>query len=197
VKNQVFDFTTDLRQALLWQHNNAPVLQSLIASKQAWYDANHTAFWSDWFTDVFDLRTCNLFGMCVWAIILGVPLPIILDPEYTKKRIFGFAPFSMNFYSSNFGSIAETVAPLTLEEQRLILQLRYFQLISRGTVLTINRFLLRIFGALGVSYVVDNHDMTMTYFFKFDMSGGLRYALSAYDLLPRPASVAVTIITGA
>lgn len=196
MKNQVFDFSVNVRQALLWQHNNAPVLQALMASKQTWYDDNHTTFWNDWYTDVFDLRTCNLFGMTVWALILGVPLQIILDPGFTKKRIFGFGPFSSNFYRSNFGNIAETVTPLTLEEQRIVLQLRYFQLISRCTALTTNRLLKRVFKSYGNSYVRDNHNMSVTYFFRFDMSSGLRYVLQAYDILPRAAGVAVRIVVG-
>ena len=196
MKNQAFDFSVNSLQALLWQHDNAPVLTSLKTSKQAWYDEEHTAFWNDWYTDVFDLRTCNQFGMTVWALILNIPLAIILDPDFTQKVVFGFAPFGGNFDRSNFGRKSDVIQPLTLEQQRLVLQLRYFQLISRGTVLSINRILLRLFQAFGPAYVIDNHNMTMTYRFVFAMPSALQFVLTTYDLLPRPGGVSVNLVTG-
>lgn len=183
-------------QALLWQHNNAPVLNSLMASKQTWYDENHTAFWNDWYTDVFDLRTCNLFGMCVWAIILGIPLSIILDPDHTTRQAFGFKPYGRNFNHANFATIQQVVTKLTLEEQRIVLQLRYFQLISNGAVPATNRFLARIFVNFGPAFIRDHLDMTITYKFQFALSSGLRFVLSNYDLLPRDTGVSVKIISG-
>jgi hypothetical protein len=195
MKNQTFDFSVNVLQALLWQHNNAPHLTDLMTAKQEWYDTNHTAFWNDWVTNVFDLRTCNLFGMCVWAVILGIPLSIILDPDHTTKRVFGFSPFGRNFLRSNFATLAQIVTPLTLDEQRAVLQLRYFQLITRADVLSVNAFLKRVFAPLGgTAYMIDHLNMKITYRFTFQLSSGLRYVLSAYDLLPRPAGVSANIV---
>ena len=38
-------------------------------------------------------------------------------------------------------------------------------------------------------YVVDNHDMTMTYVFNFQPDQFLRYMLEVMDLFPRPSGV--------
>jgi hypothetical protein len=85
---QEFDYSINLLRALLWQDNNTPALTALLQAKQAWYDTNVSTFWSDWVTDVFDIRTANEFGLAVWAIILGVPTTVILPP--TTKKNFGF-----------------------------------------------------------------------------------------------------------
>lgn len=71
---QEFDFSINLLEALIWQYNNAPRLESLLRQKQTWYDVNNRDFWQDWLRDVFDLRTANTFGLRVWSIILGLSL---------------------------------------------------------------------------------------------------------------------------
>lgn len=73
-RNQLFDFSVDVMQALLWQYDTADALPAIIASKQKWYTDNQQFFWENWFINVFDLRTANDFGCSVWAIILGIPL---------------------------------------------------------------------------------------------------------------------------
>lgn len=196
MKNQAFDFSVNALQALLWQHDNAPKLTGLIEAKQAWYDTNQTEFWNDWIADVFDLRTANAFGMTVWAVILGFPLTVILDPDFATKPVFGFGPFGKGFDRSNFGRISEVVQPLTLAQQRLVLQLRYFQLISRGCVTQTNRFLARLFSSFGPAYMIDNLNMTITYRFVFDLPSSLQFVFQNFDLLPRPAAVAVNIVSG-
>lgn len=194
---QEFDFSIDVLQVLLWQQNRAPQITALLKSKQEWYDTYYKGFWSDWVRDVFDLRTATLFGMSVWAIILGVPLAVILDPDYTQKLVFGFAPFGANFYRSNFGILKQTVLPLTLEQQRLVLQLRYAQLISHGDVVSINRVLKRLFGTYGTAYVVDHLDMNVTYRFEFELPSSLSFVFKNYDILPRPAGTRLRIHSGA
>lgn len=198
MKNQTFDYSVNVLQALLWRFNTAPNLQSLVVAKQAWYDANQTQFWTDWFTNVFNIPTANDFGCAVWAIILGIPLAVVQQPD-PEKPTFGFGLFVTtgfyNFNNSNFGVTQQTIIPLTLEQKRLVLRLRYFQLISRGTVTQTNRFLKQLFADFGGAYVVDGLDMTCTYVFQFVLPSALQFVFSNYDLLPRPAGVSVTIVS--
>jgi hypothetical protein len=83
-----FDFSVDILSALLWRQNNATTLQSLLQQKQDWYNENHTQFWQDWYTNVFNLQTANEFGLSVWAQILGIPLTLIVAPNAGPQ--FGF-----------------------------------------------------------------------------------------------------------
>ena len=194
MKNQPIDFSVNLLQALLWRHNSAPNLQALLEAKQAWYDANFTGFWNDWVRDVFDLRTANDFGCAVWAIILGIPISIVQDPA-PDKVTFGFSPYRANFHGSNFGIGAQALLPLTLEQKRLVLRLRYFQLFARCTVPQTNRFLKYLFKDYGPAYVIDNHDMSVTFVFGFVIPSALRLIFSFYDLLPHSAATSVTIVS--
>lgn len=144
---QAFDFSVDLLRALLWQYNDAARLEALLRQKQEWYDANQTAFWRDWTRDVFDLRTANDFGLAVWAIILNVPLAAASQGDDPNKPIWGFGQYRENFTNGNFASISSS--QLSTEQKRLVLRLRYFQLVTRGTVPEVNSFLRYLFGDMG------------------------------------------------
>lgn len=189
---QQIDFSVDLLRAILWQYNDATRLQSLLQSKQNWYNENFTGFWEDWFRDVFDLRTANDFGLQVWAIILGIPLVVEAGEDEPDKPIWGFGIYRENFNNGNFAGIA--ASNLTTEQKRIVLQLRYFQLVNRGTVTEVNEFFAYIFEDLGPVYVVDGYEMNARYVFNFPLSSDLELVLTQYDLLPRPAAVKVDYV---
>jgi hypothetical protein len=192
---QSFDFSVNLLRALLWQYNDAVNLQGILQSKQDWYNTENQKFWEDWVRDVFDLRTANDFGLAVWAIILNVQLFVPGETVNPNKPTFGFGAFYQNFGRGNFFGVTSSTIPLNTEQRRIILQLRYFQLVTNGTVPQINRFLRHVFSDLGNSFVIDNLDMSCTYVFDFEMPTQLRYALESFDVLPRPAGVKTTYIT--
>lgn len=187
---QQFDFSVDLLRAVLWQYNDATGLQSLLQSKSSWYEENQRDFWENWRRDVFDLTTANDFGCAVWGVILGVPLSIGI-PGSGDRDVWGFGPDNLNFENGNFGRSSSGVASLTLEQKRLVLRLRYFQLISDGSVPHTNFVLQQVFGQ---GYVLDNLDMTITYVFQTELSFAVRQVLDQFDLLPRPAGVGTNIV---
>lgn len=189
---QEFDYSVNLLQAILWQYNDALRLQALLEQKQEWYDENQRDFWQNWYRDVFDLRTANDFGLTVWAIILNIPLTITSGDDPDIER-FGFGAFRLNFTRGNFAPSGSGVR-LTTEQRRLVLRLRYFQLVSRGAIPEINQFLRSIFGELGNVYVLDGLDMTMTYVFTFAPPKNLFFVLRNFDVLPRPAGVGVNFV---
>jgi hypothetical protein len=196
---QAIDYSVDLLQAILWQYNDAARLQSLLEQKQVWYDENQTAFWENWTEEVFDLRTANDFGCSVWSIILNVPLQVEAPPSPPDYPAFGFGgpsdeAFHKNFDHGNFATGNGVANQLTLAQKRLVLRLRYFQLVCRGTVPEINSFMRQLFGEEGNVYVLDTLDMLFAiYIFTFAPSSQLYYILESYDLLPRPAGVGVRI----
>ncbi len=184
---QPFDPSVNLSQSLLWQYNDAVNLQALIEDKQSWYNLNQSQFWTDWYRDVFDLRTANLFGLSVWSIILGQPIVFnnVQDPD---RPTWGFEQYHLNFTNGNFVNSNSTYV-LRPETARILLQLRYFQLTSSGTVPETNRMLKYVFKNLGQAYLIDNNDMTQTYFFLFVLPSDLVFIFNNYDVLPRPAGV--------
>lgn len=204
---QAFDYSVNLLQSVLWQYNEATNLLSLINQKQAWYYLNQTTFWENWFDDVFSLDTANSFGLAVWSYILNVPLYLQAEPEPADTPVWGFNNNSaypilentyLNFGNANFSSRDNTIY-LTEEEQRFLLRLRYFQLITRGDVTDINSFLNYLIntsdiGYTGTLYVLDGLNMTITYVFTgTNFPPNLLQAILLLDTLPRPAGVGLKI----
>lgn len=195
----------DSAQALLWQYNQAARLESLVLQKQKWIDENVTISIQEWYNFVFNLEAAHEIGLYVWSIILNLPLYSTLTPSPSGYPAFGFSAFAFNFFGdpsdptpagSNFAvGSGGAISGLTIKEQRQLLQMRYFQLITNGSVTEINRALAWVFGE-GAAYVIDNLDMTMTYLFNNNPSPSLINAMEQLDVLPRPAAVELDIIIG-
>lgn len=184
-----FDSSVDLVRALLWQHDNATALRSLIESKQDWYNINQSTFWANWYRDVFNIDTANDFGLAVWGRILNVGLGLQVDSTIGIPH-FGFGIYHRNFENGNFARATSGEQALSTDQKRLIIRLRYYQLISRGTVVEINEAMARIFGDLGQVFVRDPLDMSkITYVFKFTPSSRVRLILDRMNLLPRPSGI--------
>lgn len=186
---QEFDPSVNLVKALLWQHDNAPALRSLIESKQDWYNINQDSFWESWYRDIFNIDTANDFGLAVWGRILNVGLGLQVDSTIGIPH-FGFGIHHRNFNNGNFARASSGDQALTTEQKRLIIRLRYYQLVSTGTVTDINEAMARIFGDLGQVYVRDPLDMSkITYVFKFEPSSRVRLILDRMNLLPKPSGI--------
>lgn len=193
---QTFDFSVDVLRGLLWQHNRAVALRALLDAKQTWHDENQTRFWQDWARDVFDLRTANAFGCQVWARILGIRLAP--PPAEGSAEVWGFGEFRQNFDNAPFAPGGPDSVSLTVEQQRIVLQLRYFQLVMRPSVTEINRMLRYVFRDLGGVYVLDPLNMTaITYVFDFVPDPRLAFVLEQFDVLPRPSTIGIQLITTA
>lgn len=189
---QDLDFHVDLLRHILWQYNDATRLQTLIEGKQAWYETHQERFWSDWIRDVFDLQTANEFGLSVWGRILGESRDIKTEYQKPNHPAFGFGAGRKNFGRGNFRRGSGSSLTLSLDQYRLLLRLRYFKLVSRGTVAEINDYLARLFGDRGRVWVLDPCDMSFAiYVFKFTPTSLDQYVLSDMDALPRPAGVGV------
>jgi hypothetical protein len=198
MKIQEFDFSVDLLQALLWQYNGANRLQSLLTQKSTWYFTNHTFFWVEWYTNVFNLITANEFGLSVWSAILNLPLFIGTPPDPPGKPIFGFGGVGNtyeNFGRGNFSTQGSNSFNLTVEEKRLLLRLRYWQLVSRAAIPETNNFLNTLFMDMGPVYILDGLDqynnMFIVVVFAFPISRRLRYIIQHYDLIPRGSGVKI------
>jgi len=187
------DLSIDVLRALLWQYNDAESLQALLEKKQAWLDQNHKDFWEDWIRDVFDLRTANDFGLQVWSLILGIRTFTELPP--TDKGNFGFGDYNLNFNNGNFGQIGIKQQSMTANQRRILIQMRYFQMISRCTIPEINRFADFIFRDFGKVYVMDSNDMNwIIYVFSFLPPSEIQFIFDNFDILPRPAAVGIKYI---
>lgn len=193
---QEFDYSIDLLPVSLWQYNDAVNLNALITNEQAFIDDANAQFWQDWYDNVFNLITADDFGLSIWSIILDVPYLVRLSQA--SKPIFGYNQLPVvndyvNYERGNYARGSSRII-LSTEDQRIFLRIRYFQLISRGSIIDTNEFLNLLFDDplgpyQGGAWVLDNLDMTMEYVFNTPISTGLLEALTVYDVLPRPAGV--------
>lgn len=191
---QAFDASLDLLKALLWQHDNAEKLITLMKFKQEWYNREHTQFWDNWIRDVFNINTANDFGLSLWGRILDVPLSVTVQPT-TGRPSWGFGVNNKNFGNAGFGRATAGQIGMTTEQRRIVIRMRYFQLTCRPTVTEVNAFLATLFGQ-GTVWVSDSLDMTfVTYVFRQVPDSQLTFILDNYDLLPRPSGVGVRYIT--
>lgn len=194
-----FDYSINFSPTIIPQYNTATRLQTLINQKQVWYDANHTQFWEDWYTNVYNLITANDFGLCVWSIILDAPY--LINYNIVDKPVWGFNKDPSENHNKNFSWGTFAVASgsriyLTTEDQRLFLRLRYFKLTTRPTIPAINIFLDLLFNDpdgpyQGGAWAIDNLDMSMKYVFNCNISNALFAAIQLYDVLPHPDCVAL------
>lgn len=189
---QAFEFSVDLLRVIIWQYDKAEKLIAIVQKKQEWYAANFSAFWEDWRRDVFDLKTANDFGLTVWALILDIPLFASNGASPGDYPAFGFDPFGENFTHGNFATGGFGLV-LPVAERRAILRLRYHQLTTDGTIPGINAALNDVFGD-GVCHVIDPGTMSITYNFVVPISAPLQSVLQSFDVMPRPAGVAATIV---
>lgn len=190
---QAFDSSVNVLKALLWEHDGADKLVKLATLKQEWYEKNHSEFWDNWVRDVFNIDTANQFGLAVWGRILDVKMQVTSAPD-VGKAAFGFGTANKNFQNGNFGNRNSNTVGLTVDQQRLVIRLRYFKLTARGTVPETNRFLKQIFTDEGQGrvFVTDPYDMSfVTYFFEQAPTSQVQFILDNYDLLPRPAGVGI------
>lgn len=194
MKIETVDLSVDILRALLWQYNDAENLQSILQQKQDWYDINQTAFWSEWYVNVFNLNTANQFGLNVWAIILGLPLNVTLEPS-DGEDVFCFGIDNDGFEEGGFGTPSTgSVINLSVEMARIALRLRYYQITCRPCAWQTNEFLADVFSDYGQVYAGDNQTMgALTYVFLFEPPSALKFVLEKFDLLPRPATVGVEL----
>jgi hypothetical protein len=196
---QTFDFSVDLLQSLLWMYDKATNLKTLVTDKQAWFDLNQTEFWQDWIVNVFNLCTADIFGIAVWSRILNVPFYVNRTPETSSVIRFGFGAYRKNFNNGNFAPDNDSLV-LTLEEQRFLLRLKYFQLCTNGAVTSVNEFLNYLIltsdiGYSGTLYMLDGLNMSIRYVFTASgFPANLFSALKNLDVLPRPAGVNIKYV---
>lgn len=165
----IFEYnpSIDFKKHIFWQYNNAPNFNTLINSKQDWYNTNQVNYWLNWVNNVINISTADDYGLAVWGILLGIP------------RTF---------------DVNGTNTPLTTDQYRAVILARLKLLNMRCTVPEINSLLKFLFGKYGKAYVIDNFNMTMTYHFDFNLTALQIAVLQNVTLLPRPAGVKINIV---
>lgn len=182
---------------ILTQYSASKKLLSII-------DTFNQAVSLDDFTDVFikkvwDLTTCESFGLDVWGKIVGVDRYIIAPIESTSFG-FGEADDSDPDYPTPFndapffGGVQETTnVRLGDDAYRTLIFCKAFTNISIATIPDVNKFLKILFYQRGRAYCVNYRDMTMGITFEFELAPYEESILTNYNVTPVPSGVQVNI----
>lgn len=194
------DYQCNLRiiDSVDWQRSNASNFIQWLNKEQEWYNSNHCEFWDVWLEEIFDLRTCDDFGLSVWSIILNEPTYGVNEASPPDYPAWGFGENRKSFNNGNFGTNSDSGYNFTTEERRILLQLKAYILHMSGRVhgegvLGINEALQRIFGE-GKIVCIDNRDMSFNYVIFDSTLSGLAIELYNRDLLPRPACIGIKAV---
>ena len=156
-------------------------------------------FTDEFIAEVWDLTTCETFGLDMWGKIVGVSRYITAPIESSS---FGFSeaddsdpdyptPFNESPF---FGGTQETTnVRLENDAYRTLIFCKAFTNISIATIPEINRFLKMLFYDRGRAYCVNYHDMTMGITFEFELAPYEISILTNYDVTPIPSGVLLNI----
>lgn len=157
-----YNYSTDLSKVILWQYDDAEKLKAIVANEQAFMDEAVTGFWQHFNRNVFNLSTCNTFGLDVWGKLLGVARPTYISHGQSYE------------YND--------------EQYRLVLQARIYVLTFDGSAYALNHFFKMLLPDYQV-VIEDNLDMTVDISFANEPGDDIKQVLSGDDFLPRPSGV--------
>lgn len=195
----------DGERVYLWQYCNALRLNSILKSMTDFYQKDVEQFVSDWYKDVFNLKTANSFGLNIWGRILGAPRPTITPQNFgiDANGAFRFKNANTGTWHSVWLSgvtpqinveknpVANpTLYPILLDDEtyRLGLLAKLFLLNSNASIADINKFLKYLFPNK-VVYVQDNYNMTMSIIFEFVPTQTDLTIITYEPFSPRPMGV--------
>lgn len=162
MKTANYNYQQDLSKIILWQYDDAEKFKSLVENEQQFMDEAVTKFWQDFNKNIFNLATCNTFGLELWGKLLGVARPTYLEQGVAYE------------YND--------------EQYRLVLQARIYLLTFDGSVCALNKFFKMLFPEYPV-IITDNYDMTVTIGFVQEPEDDIKTILRDSSFLPRPSGV--------
>lgn len=166
MKTANYNFSIDLSKVILWQYDDATKFKEMVASEQLFMDNAVTKFWQDFNKDIFNLSTCNTFGLELWGKLLGVA-----RPTYTDHG---------------------TEVEYNDEQYRLVLRARIYLLTFDGSGKALNQFFKMIFPDYPV-IITDNLDMSVDISFANEPPQEIKTVLNDSLFLPRPSGVQYNI----
>lgn len=182
---------------ILTQYSASKKLLSVI-------DTFNQAVSLDDFTDefikkVWDLTTCESFGLDMWGKIVGISryivAPIDSDSFGFSEADDGSTDYPSPFNDSPFyGGVQETTnVRLRDDAYRTLIFCKAFANISIATITDINKFLKILFYQRGRAYCVNYRDMTIGITFEFELAPYEESILTNYEVMPVPSGVLVNI----
>lgn len=180
----------DIRQTVLSQYANSPVMLRMIRAFSEWLDLGNR--FREFYRLVWNIDTAEGYGLDVWGRILGVSrvLPVPTGEYLGFEQQDEAQPFGHGIFFR--GANLTDGAFLTDDAYRVLLMAKAALNITDASVPSVNQILLTLFGD---GYVRDNLDMTMTYVFSAPLDPVETSIVLNSGALPRPCGVSATVET--
>jgi Protein of unknown function (DUF2612) len=184
----------DWWRTVISQYANSPRLTAMI--QNFFGDADQTRNFDLFYDLIKNIDTAQGYGLDLWGRILAVNrvLRIGVGPRFFgfEEGLPDFDPFNVSPFYAGEG-LTENYA-VSDAGFRVMLLAKAFSNICDASIGAINRILTMLFGASGKVYVVDNLDMTMTYYFTFVPTALQLAIIENSGVMPRPAGVSASVV---
>lgn len=183
----------NVKDTLMSQYANSPVIISLIEGINEALDPNSTA--DKFYTMLWRLSSASSWGLDIWGRIIGVSRNVQMSaPDATT---FGFktepvspnfTPFNVAPFSAGGASFNTYRLPDELYKQLIIIKAA--SNILYATAPNINKYLQMIFDEKAYYYITGH--MTAEYIFEFELTPFQRIIVYTLKLLPEPCGVLIS-----
>lgn len=186
----------NVEQTVISQYANSPTLSRLIENMNEYIDPRVNM--QKFYDFVWNVDTAQGFGLDIWGNIVGVSRLLKL-PSNTQTLGFAnsdippdWAPFNVGTFFTGQG--AGQAVRLQDDVFRTLILVKALANIIITTAASFNQLLRNLFPGRGVCYVIDNRDMSMTFYFEFDITASEYAILTQSGALPHPAGVRFNVI---
>lgn len=188
----------DWEATVISQYQTSPTLLQLIENMETYIDplTNLDAF----YVNIWNIYSAVGYGLDVWGRIVGVTRVVRVP---TPTKFLGFEQAAPSVESYDFGILFDGSQALTqnftLSDQafRTLILAKALANICNGSIPAMNQILINLFNGKGYGnvYVTDGENMTMTITFTNTPSAVDLAIISTSGVFPRPAGVALTVVT--
>jgi len=186
----------NVERTIISQYANSPTLGALIANMNEYIDPRVNM--QNFYDFVWNVDTAVGFGLDIWGKIVGVSRLLKISANTKTLGFFNsdIPPDWAPFNQGTFFTGANTGAAFLLPDDvyRTLILTKALANIVATTAESLNRLLRNLFPGRGVAYVIDNGDMSMTFYFEFDISPAEYAILTQSGALPHPAGVRFNVV---
>lgn len=188
----------DWEATVISQYQTSPTLLQLIANMESYIDplTNLDAF----YVDIWNIYSASGYGLDVWGRIVGVTRVIQVP---SPAKYLGFNQALPGVESFDHGILFDGTEALTQnftlsdDAFRTLILAKALANICNGSIPAMNQILINLFSGKGYGnvYVTDGENMTMTITFTNLPSAVDLGIISTSGVFPRPAGVALSVVT--
>jgi Protein of unknown function (DUF2612)/PASTA domain len=185
----------NINATLISQYAQSPVLTQLICNFAQYFD--QSVNWNNFYQYVWNIDTAQNWGLDFWGKVLGVSryLELPASADYLGFQGAGGTasgyPFDVGVFFD--GATATQTYALPDPDYRTLLYAKALANISRCSIPALNQLLMLLFAGYGDAYVIDNGNMSMTFYLGWAPTAVQLAIMEQSGVVPHPTGVAATV----